>query len=71
MMHRKQFLSALLPATFTFSFADSWANTIYSAKHHHLKIPPYLQAGDTIGITCPAGYISLEDVQPAIQLMQT
>ena len=28
-------------------------------------IPPYLQPGDTIGITCPAGYFCLDDVQPA------
>ncbi len=28
-------------------------------------IPRYLQPGDTIGITCPAGYFCLDDVQPA------
>lgn len=28
-------------------------------------IPPYLKPGDTIGITCPAGYFCLDDVQPA------
>ncbi|MGH2613164.1 MAG: S66 peptidase family protein [Rhabdochlamydiaceae bacterium] len=28
-------------------------------------IPPYLQPGDTIGITCPAGYFCLDDMQPA------
>ncbi len=71
MMPRKHFLSALLPAAFTLSSANSWANTTDLAKHHHLKIPPYLQIGDIIGITCPASYISLEDVQPAIKLMQS
>ncbi len=34
------------------------------------RIPPYLQPGDTIGITCPAGFITLADMQPAIQMMQ-
>ena len=35
-------------------------------EHQQPKIvPPYLQAGDTIGITCPAGYFCLDDVQPA------
>lgn len=29
-------------------------------------MPPYLKKGDTIGIACPAGYISLEDIQPAV-----
>ncbi|HEX5553615.1 MAG TPA: LD-carboxypeptidase [Chitinophagaceae bacterium] len=33
-------------------------------------IPPYLQSGDTIGITCPAGYFCLEDVQPAVQALE-
>ena len=31
-----------------------------------MKIPPYLKKGDCIGITSPAGYISLEEIQPAI-----
>lgn len=33
-------------------------------------IPPYLQPGDTIGITCPAGYFCLDDVQPAKAAME-
>ncbi|PUZ27373.1 muramoyltetrapeptide carboxypeptidase [Chitinophaga costaii] len=33
-------------------------------------IPPYLQPGDLIGITCPAGYISRADIQPAVKLLQ-
>jgi muramoyltetrapeptide carboxypeptidase len=35
------------------------------------KIPPYLRAGDTIGITCPAGFIKPEDIVPAVQLMES
>lgn len=34
-------------------------------------IPPYLKEGDHIGITSPAGYISLEEIQPSIQLMES
>lgn len=30
-------------------------------------IPPYLKKGDTIGITSPAGYITMEEIQPAIK----
>lgn len=30
------------------------------------RTPPYLQSGDLIGICCCSGYISLEDIQPAI-----
>lgn len=33
-------------------------------------IPPYLKPGDTIGITCPAGYFCLDDVLPAVAAIQ-
>lgn len=33
-------------------------------------VPPCLRRGDTIGITSPAGYITLPELQPAIALMQ-
>lgn len=33
--------------------------------------PPYLKEGNTIGITSPAGSISLEDIQPAIQKLES
>ena len=36
-----------------------------------LVIPPYLKPGDAIGITCPAGAISLAEIQPAVQLIQS
>ncbi len=36
-----------------------------------LIIPPYLKPGDTIGITSPAGFITLPEVQPALQLMES
>lgn len=35
-----------------------------------LKIPPYLKKGDTVGITSPAGFISIEDIQPAVSKLQ-
>ncbi|QEC42373.1 S66 peptidase family protein [Pseudobacter ginsenosidimutans] len=34
-------------------------------------IPPYLKPGDTIGITCPAGYITPDSIKPAIQQMES
>ena len=36
---------------------------------HHI-IPPALKKGDLVGICCPSGYISFEDVQPAIRKLQ-
>lgn len=35
-----------------------------------VKIPPYLKKGDTIGITCPAGYMALEKAQVCINTLQ-
>ncbi|QJD95752.1 LD-carboxypeptidase [Mucilaginibacter robiniae] len=69
-MQRKHFLSTLIPVAVTLSsLKNVEAETEVMPKQ--IKIPPYLQLGDVIGITCPAGYISLEDIQPAVQLMQS
>ena len=35
-----------------------------------IKIPPYLKKGDTIGITCPAGYMTKEKAQTCIDTLQ-
>ncbi len=35
-----------------------------------IRIPPYLQKGDTIGIVCPAGYMAAEKVQSCITALK-
>ena len=35
-----------------------------------MKIPPYLKKGDTIAITCPAGYMPKEKAQTCITVLQ-
>ena len=35
-----------------------------------MKIPPYLQPGDTIGILCPAGYMPAENAKACIQTLK-
>ena len=35
-----------------------------------IKIPPYLQKGNTIGITCPAGYMAKDKAQTCIETLQ-
>lgn len=35
-----------------------------------IKLPPYLQTGDTIGLVCPAGYMALEKVQTCMTTLQ-
>ena len=36
-----------------------------------IKIPPFLKKGDTIGITCPAGYMAAEKAQACINTLQS
>ncbi len=67
-MKRKDFLSAIVPlVTVTSAFPEK---IIRDKPAHKGETPPYLKKGDTIGITCPSGYITLEDVQPAIDKMK-
>ncbi len=35
-----------------------------------VKIPPYLRKGDTIGLVCPAGFMTLDKVQTCIHTLQ-
>ena len=35
-----------------------------------IHVPPYLKKGDTIGIVCPAGFMTLEKVQTCIKTLQ-
>jgi muramoyltetrapeptide carboxypeptidase len=52
--------------------ADAMANPAATADlSPALIIPPYLQYGDTIGVTCPAGDISLKEIQPSISLIES
>lgn len=79
-MKRKQFLSSLLPLGV---MANALANdsgtdvpgdtrqSVFPEDDSAIKVPPYLKRGDSIGITCPAGFITLEEIQPAMQLMQS
>lgn len=71
-MNRKRFISSLVTAGAALSTSRAWATApeIPYANTHH-KIPPYLKAGDTIGIISPSGYISLADIIPAVQLIQS
>lgn len=71
-MQRKHFLSSLIPLTAALSSMKS-SNKQQAHLNRELgsKPPPYLRTGDTIGITCPAGFISDDAIRPAVQLMQS
>jgi muramoyltetrapeptide carboxypeptidase len=67
-MNRKHFLSSMIPLGA--AFAASGATTFIDEPGMPGKTPPYLKKGDSIGITCPAGFITLEDIQPAMDKMK-
>jgi muramoyltetrapeptide carboxypeptidase len=73
-MNRKHFLGSAM--TLLAASAVSGKSVIESASNREEDerfciLPPYLKEGDIIGITSPAGSISLEDIQPAIQKLQS
>src|SRR5215216_1676327 len=69
-MQRKQFLG--LSASLITGIALPSKNAIAMANDEETVYtkPPYLKAGDTIGITSPAGYITLEEIKPAMAIME-
>jgi muramoyltetrapeptide carboxypeptidase len=69
-MNRKNFLT-LIPASLLLNPFDSKASALPVNSGKRIKIPPYLKTGDTIGITCPAGYITQAEIEPAVALMKT
>jgi muramoyltetrapeptide carboxypeptidase len=73
-MNRKNFISSVIPLTASFK-AMAEGQTAVGIKPAEcedgiIKIPGYLKPGDTIGITCPSGYITPEDILPAVNKMK-
>ncbi|MDQ7949583.1 MAG: LD-carboxypeptidase [Pedobacter sp.] len=70
-MNRKHFLS-LVPATLLLNSLSGKADAAEQfGRPKRVKIPAYLSPGDTIGITCPAGYITLAEIEPAVAQMKS
>lgn len=63
-MNRKNFISTVLPLVA--ATAAGKPKALEEDPEAALIIPPYLKKGDVIGITSPAGYITLQDIQPAV-----
>jgi muramoyltetrapeptide carboxypeptidase len=73
-MNRKRFLSTLsaLSSALVFPLREARAASLHSSiKTGIPAIPPYLKPGDTIGITSPAGHITLERLRPAIAILES
>lgn len=67
-MNRKAFMASLAAAGLAFPAYPMLPGDEDEAAVN--SVPPYLKSGDTIGITSPAGYITLADIQPAVQQLQ-
>lgn len=66
-MNRKDFLSSIAPLA---SVSTVFVNDKKPGKLSDSKIiPPYLIKGDLIGITCPSGQITAEEIQSAVKKM--
>ena len=65
-MKRKNFLSLLVPLGAGLTSMARGKDFIIDPDTP-VSIPPYLKKGDTIGITCPAGFITVIDIQPAVK----
>lgn len=68
-MHRKRFLSSLAGSSLIPFLPPTVPRPARQLSAEKFTLPPYLKSGDTIGITCPAGFMSLQELQPAIALM--
>lgn len=68
-MNRKHFLSALATTSLGLPAFGRLQKTITAVQK--FLPPPYLQQGDVIGITCPAGHISLDEITPSIRIMES
>jgi muramoyltetrapeptide carboxypeptidase len=67
-MNRKHFLSSFLVAGLPLPGWSAWKSD-GDADAPAAILPRYLKPGDTIGITCPAGFITLPEIQPAMLQM--
>ena len=71
-MKRKHFLSSLAGGLSLTSFTNrTEAVEPEDESEKKWAIPAYLRAGDRIGICCPAGNITLEEIQPAIMQIES
>jgi muramoyltetrapeptide carboxypeptidase len=71
-MKRKSFLGSLLGSPLlAASFGSDYGSKTGVLNDIPWRIPPYLKPGDTIGITCPAGFMTQEEIRPAVQIMKS
>jgi muramoyltetrapeptide carboxypeptidase len=69
-MNRKKFLSSIITAGAVIPAFGSTGTNKEDDSDKPIIIPNYLQPGDVIGITCPAGFITDKEIQSAVGQMQ-
>jgi muramoyltetrapeptide carboxypeptidase len=76
-MNRKEFVSSVVGVSVSSTWSGKPALNFRKEKALPAPetslphIPPYLKPGDIIGISCPAGFITLAEIQPAIQQIES
>jgi len=72
-MKRKHFLGSLLgsPLLGAVTKLADRSPAVRNFENPVWRIPPYLKLGDTIGITCPAGFMMPDEIQPAVTVMKS
>lgn len=79
-MERKKFIRSLALAGVAFQVfpkhlqaqnQEKITDNQFQNKDRLSKVPPYLKAGNTIGFTAPAGFITMEEMQPALMEIQS
>lgn len=66
-MDRKSFISLVSQAVPGLALVNSNHDSKEALKP---KVPPFLKKGDVIGVTCPSGFISQDEIIPAMQKME-
>jgi muramoyltetrapeptide carboxypeptidase len=73
-MNRKKFISSLATAGLFQQLLAQQATSLEinlpDDDGSSMKLPPSLKKGDAIGVTCPAGYLTMEDFEPARKKME-
>lgn len=68
-MNRKKFIGSILPLGLSVSGFPGIDTSLVNQpidENGEYRVPPYLKKGDVIGITSPAGFITKEDIEPAV-----
>ena len=70
-MNRKHFLGSAATVLAGLTIPVKKASAVSIDEDHTYTIPPYLKPGDVIGITSPAGYITIEEMRPALGFLRS